>query len=110
MGEISWFRGEQGAVFSLTAPWPPDIGRRVAAGKITLLPGPPGLDGCEHALRSAERPAEVPVPDAGAPPNRGASRDEWERYALAQGMTEADLADMTRNQIANAMGSIRVAG
>lgn len=103
MAGVSWFRGEQGAVFSLAAPWPPDIERRVAAGKITVLPGPPGGGQPARIIDAAPAPAEVQ-------PHRGASRAEWERYALSQGMDAADLADMTRNQIANAVGSLRVAG
>jgi hypothetical protein len=107
---MTWFRGEQGAVFSLAVPWPPDVGRRVAAGKITVLPGPPGEERPAQTLRSAEPPGVAPAPDGGGAPNRGASRAEWERYALTQGMNAGDLDGMTRNQIANAMGSIRVAG
>jgi hypothetical protein len=107
---LTWFRGEQGAVFSLAAPWPPDIERRVTAGKITVLPCPPGEGQPRHIVHEAEAGAGAPGDAPEAQPHRGASRAEWERYALSQGMNAADLADMTRNQIANAAGSLRVAG
>lgn len=34
-----------------------------------------------------------------ARPSGNASRDEWEAYALANGRTEDDVADLTRNEI-----------
>ena len=93
---VSWFRGEHGAVFTLSPPFPADVDRRLAAGLITRIPP-----------QAPERPAEPPGGGEVPVPNRGASRAEWEAYALTQGMDPATLADMTRNQIANATGTVR---
>lgn len=90
-------------MFTLSPPFPADVERRLAAGLITRIPP----QSAPEAERGPERPAEPPADAAVPVPNRGASRAEWEAYALTQGMDAAVLADMTRNQIANAAGSVR---
>lgn len=92
MPEVVWLEGEGGAVLSLPAPLPLAMQRRVDAGRMRVISAP----GAEPAL-DAQGPDEVPVP------SNGASRADWERYALAHGMPGAEAAGMTRNQLVQAM-------
>ena len=96
MPEVVWLEGENGAVLSMTAPLPLAMQRRVDAGRMRLT-GPPGAGPAQQSPGPEPERGEVPVP------SNGASRADWERYALSQGMPAVKAEGLTRNQLAQAM-------
>jgi len=92
MTEVVWLEGEHGAVLSMPAPLPLAVQRRVDAGLMRVIGAP-----AAEAPQGIPEPADVPMP------SNGASRADWERYALSQGMPPAKAEGMTRNQLSQAM-------
>lgn len=113
MADVIWLEGEAGAVLTMAAPLPPAVQKRVDDGLMHLIPAPapraaplPPAERQEAPQGAAGEPesAQEPAPPDAVPmPSNGASRAEWERYALSQGMEPDRVATMTRNQLAAAM-------
>lgn len=110
MAGVIWLEGEAGAVLTLPAPLPLAIERRVAEGLMRVIPEPgagPARDQAESSPAAIpdepEGARELPEPEAVPMPSNGASRAEWERYALSQGLAPDRVEGMTRNQLAQAM-------
>jgi hypothetical protein len=97
VAETVWLEGEGGAVLTMPAPLPPAVQKRVDAGLMRVLPAP------EEAQEAPEGAAVPPEPDEVPMPSNGASRAEWEAYAISQGMGREKAEGLTRNQLAAAM-------
>lgn len=103
--------------YLVTAPTPEYTGLvagvAFAAGRATVDDSSPGVRRALGYFRrrgyrvepapvavSAEQPDPEPVDPL--PPARSASKTDWVRYAVSQGMTDADADAMTRDQLAEA--------
>jgi hypothetical protein len=94
VADVVWLEGENGAVLTMPAPLPAAVQRRVDDGLMRVIPGP---EGEPEAVLEPAVPEDVPMP------SNGASRADWEAYAVSQGMDRARAEGMTRNQLSAAM-------
>lgn len=73
---------------------PKVVSPQVHAAEPPRMPGGP----VEASKEVAQAATEL-TPDGGEQPAGNASRDAWHAYAVSQGATEGDLADLNRNEI-----------
>ena len=106
MPEVTWLRGDGGAVMSFAGQLPPFAAQQVAKGELTVLkmPADPG-PGPERVT-----PAEPPADPAPAKPQADAPKASWEAYAVAQGMSRSRARKTAKADLVRHYSALRAVG